>query len=169
MATSNVPRRSAPYTPFTTPALSREVEEFRNRARQLWEEPLPRWMREGMSPSVSHVVDWYPAAEVSEAAAEFTVVMELAGMKSKDVHVDFNDGVLTVRGEKSSERETKDEGRKYHVWERSYGSFQRSFAFPSGVDPERIKAGFRDGVLTVHIPKREEAVTNGRKITVKDG
>ena len=184
MATSNVTRRETPYTPFTTSALSREVQEFRNRARQLFEEPLPRWMREGIAPGVAHVVDWYPAAEVAEGPEDFTVTIELPGMKSKDVSVDFDEGVLTVSGEKTSERERREEkeekeakegkeargdARKYHVWERSYGSFQRSFAFPAGVDADKIRAELKDGVLNVRVPKRAEAIERGRRITVKEG
>lgn len=162
---TNITRRTPTYSPFGS--LAREVEEFRNRAQKMFDEPFPRWMREGMAPGVAQVVDWYPVAEVAETDKEFAVTMELPGMKAKDVNIEFNDNMLTIRGEKSAEREEKE--RKFHLWERSYGSFQRSFEFPTSVNPDAINAEFRDGVLHVHVAKRTEAAPSAKKIAINEG
>jgi HSP20 family protein len=96
---------------------------------------------------------WTPALDVAESDAAYVVTVELPGAKRDDVTLEMNEDVLTIRGEKKSEREEKDEQR--HYVERTYGSFSRSFRLPAHVDPEGIKASFRDGVLTVEIPKTE--------------
>lgn len=108
---------------------------------------------------------WTPAVEVRESADAIEVTAELAGVKPSDVHVDYEDGVLTVRGEKSYERSSEDERR--HVHERRYGSFARAFTLPREVEVDEISANFQDGVLTVRIPKAERA--KGRKIEISAG
>ncbi|MEN8376755.1 MAG: Hsp20/alpha crystallin family protein [Gemmatimonadota bacterium] len=105
---------------------------------------------------------WLPAMEVRETSEAIELSAELAGVKPEDVHVEFEDGVLTVRGEKNYERRSEDERR--HVHERSYGSFTRAFTLPREVEVERIEAAFNEGVLTVRVPKAERA--KGRKIDV---
>jgi HSP20 family protein len=72
-------------------------------------------------------------------------------MTTKDVNAEYDDGVLTLRGEKAETRTEKDQS--YHVWERSYGTFERSFTFPAAVDQDKITATCENGVLTVHLPK----------------
>lgn len=164
---TRIARTTNRYTPFTS-TLAREVEEFRNRARQLLDAPMSAWMRPSLAPTVAQVVDWYPAAEVAENDRQFTVSMELPGMKAPDVSIDFMDNVLTVRGEKAAEREEKDAERKLHVWERSYGSFQRAFELPTGVDGDKVTAEFADGVLRVVIPKRPDMARRGRRIEIRE-
>lgn len=96
---------------------------------------------------------WSPAVDVTENGDAYVVSVELAGAKKDDIGVECHDGVLTVKGEKKSEREENEEHR--HYVERSYGSFTRSFRMPADASDE-IKASYKDGVLTVEIPKREE-------------
>jgi HSP20 family protein len=98
---------------------------------------------------------WAPACEIAENDAAYVVTVELPGAKREDVQLEIQDNVLSIRGEKKSEREEKSEKR--HYVERSYGSFTRSFALPANADAERVKAGFKEGVLTVEIPKTEVA------------
>jgi HSP20 family protein len=93
--------------------------------------------------------------DISEDDGHYIVTAEVAGAKKDDVTVELEDNVLTIRGEKKSEREEKDEHRRYV--ERTYGSFSRSFSLPGNADPDRVEASIEDGVLTIEIGKREEA------------
>ena len=97
---------------------------------------------------------WSPSMDVSENDTHFVATVELAGAKKEDVNVEIEDGVLTIRGEKKSEREEEDEQRRYT--ERFYGAFSRSFTLPSNANEEEIKASFDQGVLKVEIAKRDE-------------
>jgi len=104
-----------------------------------------------------------PAVDISEDAAGYKVTAELPGMTEKDIEVSLTDRMLTVRGEKRQEMtETKQD---YHLTERSYGEFRRSFTLPEGVDAAKIDASFANGVLTVTIPKMAKA--EPQKIAVK--
>lgn len=110
-------------------------------------------------------VEMIPAVDVEESEKEFTCTTELPGMKQKDVTVTFDDGVLTIKGEKMDEHEKKD-GNSMHLWERSYGAFERSLTFPKNVTAEKITASFADGVLTVRLPKIAEQKKSERVIPV---
>jgi HSP20 family protein len=104
-----------------------------------------------------------PAVDIFEEKDGFVVKAELAGVKPEEIHVDVENGVLTLKGERKLERDENKDG--YHRVERWYGSFQRQFTLPRTVDAERIEAATKDGVLTVRIPKKGEA--KGQKISVK--
>ena len=110
----------------------------------------------------------FPALNLSEGKEEFTVTAELPGMTTRDVNIDYCDGVLTIRGEKEHEEKKEEDGRKYYMWERRFGSFQRALPFPGGIAEDKIVAEFKDGVLTVHLPKAEEAKTNHRPIPINE-
>jgi HSP20 family protein len=101
------------------------------------------------------VARWAPALDVAESEAAYVITVELPGAKREDVSLEIHDNVLSIRGEKRSEREEKNEKR--HYVERTYGSFSRSFTLPANADAERIKASFKDGVLTIELPKTEAA------------
>ena len=104
-----------------------------------------------------------PETDVVETEREIRVVTELPGLKRDNIEVDVENNVLTIRGEKREER-TEGEQGKWHLAERRYGTFTRSFVLPRDVDAESIGARFEDGVLTVVIPKSEKA--RRRKIEV---
>lgn len=106
---------------------------------------------------------WSPAAEIRETDKELSFTFELPGIKPEDVEITCDKGALTIRGERSEERKEGEEGR-YHLLERSYGSFTRSFQLPQGVDENQIEAGFENGLLTVRVPKA--ALPQPRKIAV---
>ena len=106
-----------------------------------------------------------PDVEVREDENAYTILAELPGVARKDVHVTLKEGVLTLSGEKKLEAEEKAKGR-YHVVERSYGSFQRSFRLGSLVSEDKVEARFKDGVLSVTVPKAAEA--KPREIVVKE-
>lgn len=97
-----------------------------------------------------------PETDVVETEREIRVVTEMPGLNSKDIEIDVENNVLTVRGEKREER-TEGEQGKYHLAERRYGTFSRSFVLPRDVDSDGIQASFQDGVLTVRVPKSEKA------------
>jgi len=98
---------------------------------------------------------FYPAVDIREGDKEITIKAELPGIKKEDVHIDVNDGVITLSGERKLEKEDKKEN--YHRIERSYGSFHRSFTLSSTVDVEKIKVKYKDGILEATLPKTEEA------------
>ncbi len=107
---------------------------------------------------------WLPAVNVEETKDELVLTAELPGMTQDDVDIELENNVLTIRGEKEETREENGE-RKYHVWERRYGSFQRSFSLPRTVTADDISATFDNGVLHVHMPKAPEA--KGRTIQIR--
>ena len=106
-----------------------------------------------------------PAVDVTETDGAFEVTAELPGIEEKNIEVKLANHTLTIKGEK---RDEKEETKKdYYMRERSFGSFQRSFTVPEGVDTDKIEASFKKGVLTVTLPKSVEAKKAEKKITVK--
>ena len=112
---------------------------------------------------------WIPPMEIVEKDDALVVTAELPGITARDVEVSIDDDVLSISGEKKEEKKEDDPKAKYHMWERRYGSFRRSFALPKTVDGEKIAAKFTDGVLTVTLPKTSKAKALGRKIPVTNG
>jgi len=108
---------------------------------------------------------WVPAVDVSETAEELLLTAELPGMTHQDIELEVENNVLTLRGEKSEVRREGEDNPKYHLWERRYGAFQRSFTLPRTVKPDAIEAEFQDGVLHVRLPKVAEA--KSRRIAIK--
>jgi len=104
-----------------------------------------------------------PAVDIFEEKEAFVVKAELAGVKPEEIHVDVENGILTLRGERKLDREENKDG--YQRIERWHGTFSRQFTLPRTVEAERIEAVTKDGILTVRIPKRSEA--KGQKIAVK--
>ena len=147
--------------------LRREVDRlFDDFDPMLWRWPLrrsifggePLWQREPAWESA-------PAVDVAEDDKGYEITAELPGMDEKNIEVKLANGGLTIRGEKSEEKEEKK--RNYYLHERRFGSFERSFAMPEGVDTNKIEATFSKGVLKVMIPKTAEAQKAEKKIAVK--
>ena len=109
---------------------------------------------------------WTPAVDIRENENDIRVDLELPGMKPEDVELTAENGVLTIRGEKKSERKEGEENR-YHVVERTYGAFMRTFQLPQGIDEEQINADFENGILSVRIPKA--ALPQPKRIQIKAG
>jgi len=107
----------------------------------------------------------WPNVEFSETDKELRVTAELPGLEEKDVEVLLADGVLTLRGEKNSE--TEDKHRQFS--ERVYGRFERRIAVGSEIEQNKVKAGFKNGVLTVTLPKTEKARSNAKRIAINGG
>ena len=108
-----------------------------------------------------------PSVEVAEDEGEYRVSAELPGMDEKDVEVILRDGTLTIRGEKKAETSEKKEGYTYS--ERSYGTFERTFPLAGDVKSDEVHADFHNGILTVSLPKTDEARKRYRKIPVTNG
>lgn len=159
------PARAASWRPFET--LRREVDRlFEDFDRGFWHMPFgrsafdiePFWRRES---------GWgaLPAADIVETGDSFEIAIELPGMDEKAIEVKIVDGALSIRGEKRAEKEEKSAG--FCLRERNFGSFERSFVLPDGVDAGGVEARFSRGVLTVRLPKKPEAQKPERKIEVK--
>ena len=124
-----------------------------------WFDPEPTWTYES---SFSFPV---PAVDVTEGDKNFKVTAELPGLEEKDISVTVSNHTLTIKGEKSYEKEEKN--KDHHVSERAFGSFQRSFTIPDEVDADKITAALAKGVLTVTMQKTAEAQKPAKKIEVK--
>jgi HSP20 family protein len=110
------------------------------------------------------LADWAPLADVTEDKKEYVIKAELPGVKKEDVKVHVEDGVLTISGERHFEKE--EEGKRYHRVERSYGSFERIFTLPNACEAKKIAAKYDNGILTLHIPKNEEAIPQAIDVKV---
>jgi HSP20 family protein len=106
-----------------------------------------------------------PAIDVSEDDKAYRITAELPGMSDKDIDVTVTEDTITIKGEKREEKELKD--KDYYFTERRYGSFQRSFVLPSGVDRDKIAASLDKGILSLTLPKTADAVKQQKKIDIK--
>jgi HSP20 family protein len=109
---------------------------------------------------------WIPAVDVRETKDTLEITVEVPGLDPKDVEISVENSILTLKGCRNFEKAA--EGETYHRVERSYGAFERSFTLPTNVDPERINAVYRHGVLALSLPKREEAKPRAISIRVED-
>jgi HSP20 family protein len=114
-------------------------------------------------PGVRRGVEWTPALDVSETKDAFVVKAEVAGIDPKDISVSLESQTLTIKGEKKEEKEEKDQ--QYYRMERAYGAFARAVHLPATVDGSKVTAGFKNGLLTVTLPKAASA--KGNTIPIK--
>ncbi|MCB2190921.1 MAG: Hsp20/alpha crystallin family protein [Deltaproteobacteria bacterium] len=135
-----------------------------NRLRREVDDIFSRFFDTGQSGETTQSA-FMPAVNVKETEDAFEVSAEVPGLKPKEINVEYNDGVLTLSGEKREERE-EDKGN-YHVIERRFGSFRRSVRLPKEVDVEKLKASHKDGVLEVQLPKAAKSAS--KTIEVKAG
>jgi len=117
-----------------------------------------------LAPEEGWTRGWEPAVDIFEADDAIVVRAEIPGVEKDQVGVEVKDGILTLRGERKFERDVKEES--YHRIERSYGSFQRSFTLPVSVDPDKVRASLKNGVLEVTLAKKEQARPKQIKISV---
>lgn len=142
-------------------AMLMRFDPFRDMARL--QDEVARAFDDRLGLRAGESLGWTPACDIYEDGEAVTLRFELAGVEPKDVDIRYENGVVTLRGERKLEKEEKKDN--YHRVEMSYGSFTRSFSLPAAVDPEKIKAESKHGVLTVTLPKKAEA--KPRPITVK--
>ena len=131
----------------------REMEDFQNRLSTLFGRPLRR--PDGHGREDITLADWMPLADITEDEKEYLIKAELPELRKEEVKVTVENGVLIISGERKFEQEEKK--KKYHRVERGYGTFVRSFTLPDDADANRVKAEFKHGLLTVHLPKSERA------------
>lgn len=105
---------------------------------------------------------WAPAVDIRETETEFVAMVELPGLSKDDIDVSLEDNVLSISGQRKMEKVSEND--TYHRLERSYGAFQRAFSLPKGVDTTKVNAKFKDGLLSLTLPKSEEV--KPRKISV---
>ena len=117
----------------------------------------------GELPSAEGSWAWSPSDDISETDGSVMVKVDLPGLDPKDIDIDITGDTLTLRGEKKTEEEKKEE--RYYCRERYYGSFQRSFRLSAGVQSDKVEAKFKNGILTIDIPKSEES--KQKKIEIK--
>lgn len=133
-----------------TVSLRKEMERLFDRFFEpIWPEPM--------------LGEWEPTLDVAETKDEVVVKVEVPGVEPKDIAVALEDGMLTIKGEKRAETEEKD--KRYHRVERSYGAFYRAIRVPAPVDETKVKATFKDGVVTITMPKAPGA--KGKTIPIE--
>lgn len=130
--------------------------------REMWSlrNMMDRMMDRWMEPSWSATTDWQPASwslalDVAETDDDFVVKASLPGINPDDLEITYNNNLLTIKGEVKEEKDVDEQ--RYHLRERRYGSFSRSLTLPSTIKAEAIEASYEAGVLTLHLPKAEEA------------
>ena len=134
-----------------------ELTTLRNRMDRLWSR---------MTAEDSAVLaDWAPTSDVIESKDEIVIKSELPGIDEKNVDIELEGAMLTIRGHRDEDKEVEEQG--YRRVERSYGSFLRSFMLPPTVEPEQVSATFTNGLLEVHLPKKEGAKPRAIKVEVK--
>ena len=141
-------------SPFLSPW--REVEAVSDQLNRLFSSSNQSQPKQGAA--------WTPAVNVEETTEELLLSAELPGLSIEDVEIEVENNVLTLRGEKKSQQEEGDE-RRYHLFERSHGSFERRFTLPRTVKTQKISAEFKSGILHIQMPKAPEA--KAKKITIK--
>jgi HSP20 family protein len=166
-AEPKAPRAPAPAAYQPLEALRHEVDRlFDSFGRGIWRLPFGRSAFE-TDPFWRRGANWAaaPAVDIVERENAYEVTAELPGMDESNIDVKAADGMLTIKGEKKEEKE--EQKKDHYLSERHYGSFQRSFRIPEGVNADKIEATFSKGVLTVTLPKTAEARKQERKIAIK--
>jgi HSP20 family protein len=128
----------------------REISRLRREMDRLWDD----YFGPGRRALKPMEMEFAPAVDVKETADQIVIKAEVPGIDAKDINISITGDVLTIKGEKKSEHEEKEEN--YHLVERSYGSFARSLVLPAAVDMDKIEAKYDKGVLTVTCTKKEE-------------
>ncbi len=130
---------------------------------QFFDTLAPRSARGPNGEEADFLGSWYPAVDIFDNDNEIALKAELPGLKKEDIDIHVEDNLLTLRGERKREEEVKEKG--YFRSERAYGTFSRSFTLPATVAADKISANYKDGILSVTLPKAEEA--KPRQIEVK--
>ena len=138
-----------------------EADLFRGRMDRLFNQMVNAPWNPAMTEDVANR-GFLPAVDIRETPEQLMIVAELPGLDKKDVHITLENQVLTIAGERSFEKEVKNE--TCHRVERSYGTFSRSFTLPTNLKTDKVEAKFDKGVLTIVVPKAEE--TKPRKVTI---
>src|ERR1041384_2569462 len=128
----------------------RDLSTLQDRMNRLFDDAGRTWRNDEPAATTS----WSPAVDIYETEGEIIVKAELPGVDRKDISLHLEKNVLTLKGERKFEKETKEEN--YHRIERAYGAFSRSFSIPATVDEEKIRADYKDGILKIALPKKDQ-------------
>lgn len=163
--TSSVPSRSGDWLPFE--GLRREIDRLFDDFHPFGSRGAFSRALRGFEQHGQHHAAWpvAPAMDLVEKKREYEINAELPGIDENDVEIKVSDHRLTIKGEKSEDKEEKK--KDYFLSERRYGSFQRSFQLPDGIDTDKIEASFSKGVLRVKLPKTVESQSAEKTISVK--
>ncbi len=145
----------ATWNPF------RELDEVQNRLGSFFGGRFPRF---GDSNGGLKLADWSPQVDITEDEKEYLIKADLPEMKKDEIKVNVENGVLSVSGERKTEKEEKN--KKFHRIERSYGTFERSFTLPDDANGAKVSAEFKEGVLRVHLPKTPVAKPKAIEVKV---
>jgi len=149
------------------PALRKEDSHPFLSLQQEMNNVLNHFSNNFLSPFKEDAWSTFPKVNVKESKRDIEITAELPGLDKKDIEISISDNVLTLRGEKRLENETKDEN--YYRMERSYGSFNRTVSLPSEVFADKTDANFKNGVLTIKVLKKPESEQKTKKIEIKAG
>lgn len=158
-----LPRWEREGRPFDS--FRREMDSLHRDMDRLFGSMWSDGLGSGMLPDAAQSGEIMPQLDVIEDDKGFRVQADLPGMDEKDVEVTLSDRILTIRGEKKAEKETKE--KDYYCRERTYGTFRRSLEVPASIDATKIEASFKKGVLTVELPKTKEAKEKVKQIQIK--
>jgi HSP20 family protein len=136
----------------------RDLSLLQDRMNRLFDDAGRGWRADEPAATTT----WSPAVDIYETENEIMVQAELPGVDRKDITLNLENNVLTLKGERRFEKETKQEN--YHRIERSYGAFSRAFSIPAIVDEEKIRADYKDGILKIALPKKEQVKPKQIKI-----
>ena len=140
----------------------KELEDMQSRLSTLFGRAPVR--KDGEKEEAMTIAEWAPLVDITEDEKEYLIKAELPEVKKEDIKLTVHDDVVTITGERKSEKEEK--GKKFHRIERAYGSFMRSFTLPDDADAGRIAADYKDGLLKVHLPKSEKAKPKSVEVKV---
>ena len=141
---------------------NRFFTDFERRMDSLFDEVFGGSLVSYVAPEVRGMFS--PSIDIKETGKNVKITAEMPGMTRDDIGVSVHNGVLTISGEKKVEKEEKE--TNYHHVERSYGCFSRQIALPDAVEGEKIEAAYKDGVLTVTLPKTEKAIKQSKKVPI---
>lgn len=136
---------------------NRSLTSLRDNINRIFDMSFPGDWEEGRE-----AAQWRPSVDIYEKNGETVVHAELPGVKREDISLDMKDSVMIIKGKRTSEEEIDEDG--YYRKERHFGSFQRTIPLPEAIDPDQVKANYRDGVLEVRIPQSES--TGMRRIPI---
>ncbi len=150
------------WDPLTRWNPLKEIDEMEKRLAAMFGRSPGR--KEGEREEAMTVAEWSPLVDISEDEKEYLIKAELPEVKKEDIKVTVHNDVMTISGERRSEKEEK--GKKFHRIERSYGSFTRSFTIPEDADGSKVSAESKDGMLSVRLPKTEKTKAKGVEIKI---
>lgn len=148
-------------------AIDRDLNRMRNRLQRFFEEPFGFDLRLPLldEKRLQRVL-WMPAVEATETPTEYLITAELPGISPENVEVAVSDGMLTLKGQKLEEKKEGDKDATFHLWERSYGAFARTFRFPMQVKEDKVAAEFTNGILRITVPKMELTPPASRTVPI---